>query len=203
MYKWFFKRFFDFLITLVALLIIWPFLLLVIILLHFSNKGAGVFFTQQRPGKNAKIFKIIKFKSMTDEKDAEGNLLPNEIRITKAGRFIRSTSIDELPQLINVLIGDMSLIGPRPLPIRYLKLYNENQATRHNVLPGITGWAQVNGRNNISWLKKFEYDVWYVNNISFLLDMKIYFMTVIKIIKKKDINTDSDKVGGIGFNGDN
>ena len=171
--------------------------------LHFANKGAGAFFLQERPGKNGKIFKICKFKSMTDERDSDGNLLPNEKRLTKVGRFIRNTSIDELPQLWNVLKGEMSLIGPRPLPVRYLELYNERQAHRHDLRPGITGWAQVKGRNNISWGQKFEYDVYYVENISFLFDVKILLKTIKKVFAGADINAGNDKIGGIGFNGHN
>lgn len=187
MYKNFFKRIIDFTIVFIALLIIWPILLIITIWLHFANKGAGAFFTQERPGKDGKIFKVIKFKSMTDERDAYGKLLPNEQRITKIGKFIRSTSIDELPQLINVLKGDMALIGPRPLLPRYLELYSKEQMRRHEVRPGITGWAQVNGRNAISWTKKFELDVWYVDNCSLLLDFKIIFMTIMNVLKSKDI----------------
>ena len=172
MYKHFFKRFLDFVISLLAIICLSPILLVIIVWLHFANKGAGVFFFHERPGKDAKLFKVIKFKSMTDERDAEGNLLPNERRITAAGKFVRKTSIDELPQLFNVLKGDMSLIGPRPLVPRYLELYNQEQMRRHEVRPGITGWAQVNGRNSISWTKKFEYDVWYVDHCSFILDIK-------------------------------
>lgn len=179
-----------------------PLLGAVTLWLHFANKGAGAFFHQERPGKDGKIFRLVKFKSMTDERDASGQLLPNEQRITRAGRFIRNTSIDELPQLWNVLIGEMSLIGPRPLPIRYLELYNERQAHRHDVRPGITGLAQVNGRNNISWGQKFEYDVSYVENLSFSLDVKILFKTIIKVFKGADINA-GNNVGGIGFNGHN
>ena len=167
MYKHFIKRILDFTIVFCALLILWPILLLITIWLHFANKGAGAFFFQDRPGKDGRIFKVIKFKSMTDERDKDGNLLPNEQRITKVGTFIRKTSIDELPQLFNVLKGDMALIGPRPLRVDYLPIYNKNQARRHEVRPGITGWAQVNGRNAISWTKKFEYDVWYVDHLSF------------------------------------
>lgn len=168
-----------------------------------ANKGAGAFFTQERPGKDAKIFKVIKFKSMTDERDAEGKLLPNEKRLTKVGKFIRNYSIDELPQLINVLKGDMALIGPRPLMIRYLELYSPEQARRHEVRPGVTGWAQVNGRNTITWTEKFKLDVWYVDNISIILDIKIIFLTVKNVISRKDINSSSDKVGSVGFNGHN
>lgn len=182
---------------------IWPILLIIAVWLHFANKGAGAFFTQDRPGKNGKIFKVIKFKSMTDERDENGNLLPNELRITKVGAFIRKTSIDELPQLFNVLKGDMALIGPRPLRVDYLPLYSKEQARRHEVRPGITGWAQVNGRNTISWTKKFEYDVWYVDHLSFVLDMKIIFMTVMKVLKRADINSSEDKIGIEKFNGSN
>ena len=187
MYKNFFKRIIDFIIVFIALLIIWPILLIITIWLHFANKGAGAFFTQERPGKDGKIFKVIKFKSMTDERDADGNLLPNEQRLTKVGKFVRRTSIDELPQLINVLKGDMAIIGPRPLLTKYLELYSIEQARRHEVRPGITGWAQVNGRNAISWTKKFELDVWYVDNCSLLLDLKIIFMTIMNVLKSKDI----------------
>ena len=172
MYKYFFKRLIDFTIVLIALLIIWPFLVVITIWLHFANKGAGAFFLQERPGMNEKIFKVIKYKTMNDKKDKTGRLLPDKDRLTTIGKIIRSLSIDELPQLINVLKGDMSLIGPRPLLVQYLPLYNEKQRRRHEVRPGITGWAQVNGRNAISWEQKFEYDVWYVENCSFLLDLK-------------------------------
>ena len=189
MYKLFLKRFLDFTIVLLALVVIWPILLLITLWLHFANKGAGAFFTQERPGKDAKIFKVIKFKTMTDERDSEGNLLPDESRLTKVGRFVRSTSIDELPQLINVLKGDMSLIGPRPLLPQYLPLYSLEQARRHEVRPGITGWAQCNGRNAISWTKKFELDVWYVENCSFLLDLKILFMTIRKVFIREGISS--------------
>lgn len=203
MYKQFFKRVLDFCISLIALIIISPILLVVTIWLHFANKGAGVFFTQERPGKDAKIFKVIKFKSMTDERDAEGNLLPNEQRITKIGKFIRATSLDELPQLFNVLKGDMSLIGPRPLVPRYLKLYSKEQMRRHEVRPGITGWAQVNGRNSITWTKKFELDVWYVDHVSLWLDIKIVWLTVMNVIQRKDIDSGNGKVGSVGFDGTN
>ena len=161
MYKYFFKRLIDFLIAFCALSVIWPILLAVTVWLHFANKGAGAFFLQERPGKGGKIFKVIKFKTMTDERDADGNLLPDVQRLTKVGKFVRSTSVDELPQLINVLKGDMALIGPRPLLPRYLPLYSKEQYRRHEVRPGITGWAQVNGRNNLSWTRTFELDVWY------------------------------------------
>ena len=188
MYKGGLKRSIDFIIVLCTLVVIWPILLLIIIFLHFANKGAGVFFTQDRPGKNAKIFKAIKFKTMTDDRDAGGKLLPDDVRLTKIGRIVRSLSIDELPQLINVLKGDMALIGPRPLLPKYLSLYSSEQFRRHEVRPGITGWAQVNGRNNISWKKKFELDVWYVDHMSFLLDMKIFFLTIKKVFVREGIN---------------
>lgn len=177
--------------------------MIITIWLHFANKGAGAFFTQERPGKDGKIFKVIKFKSMTDERDEDGKLLPNEKRLTKIGSIIRKTSIDELPQLINVLKGDMALIGPRPLLPRYLELYSTEQARRHEVRPGITGWAQVNGRNAITWTKKFELDVWYVDNCSLWLDIKIIFMTIRNVLMRKNINCSDDKVGNIGFDGTN
>ena len=189
MYKNFIKRLLDFLIVLSVLLIIWPILLVITIWLHFANKGAGAFFTQERPGKGGKIFKVIKFKTMTDERDAEGNLLPDEVRLTKVGKFVRSTSIDELPQLINVLKGDMSIIGPRPLLPQYLPLYSPEQARRHEVRPGITGWAQCHGRNAITWTEKFKLDVWYVDNISFLTDVKVVFITAKKVLFREDINS--------------
>lgn len=185
MYRHFFKRFFDFCIAFIALLVLSPFLLFVIIWLHFANKGAGVFFTQERPGKNEKIFKVIKFKTMNDSRDVDGNLLPDAMRLTKVGKFVRSTSIDELPQLINVLKGDMALIGPRPLLPRYLPYYTEREKLRHAVRPGITGWAQVHGRNKISWDDKLELDVQYVENLSFLLDIKIFMMTIYKVLKRE------------------
>ena len=188
MYKHGFKRVIDFIFVLLTLGVIWPVLLLIIVWLYFANKGAGVFFTQARPGKNAQIFKAIKFKTMTDERDAEGNLLPDDVRLTKVGKIVRSLSIDELPQLINVLKGDMALVGPRPLLIKYLPLYSEEQYRRHEVRPGITGWAQVNGRNNISWKKKFELDIWYVDHMSFWLDMKIFFLTIKKVFVREGIN---------------
>ena len=188
MYKHFFKRLFDFLIVLTALSIIWPFLLIITIWLHFANKGAGAFFFQERPGKDGKIFKVIKYKTMTDERDADGNLLPDEQRLTKVGKFVRSTSIDELPQLINVLKGDMALIGPRPLLVQYLPLYSKEQARRHEVRPGITGWAQCHGRNAISWTKKFELDVWYVDHLSFMTDVKVILITIKKVLMRADIS---------------
>ena len=190
-YSCFFKRVIDFILVFVVLAIIWPILLLIIIWLHFANKGAGAFFIQERPGKDGKVFQVIKFKTMTDERDAEGNLLPDAERLTKVGRFIRSTSIDELLQLINVLKGDMALIGPRPLLPQYLPLYSKEQARRHEVRPGITGWAQVNGRNAISWTKKFELDVWYVDHCSFLLDLKIIFLTIKKVFVREGISSDT------------
>ena len=192
MYKYFFKRFIDFTIALVALLVIWPFLLIVVIWLHFANKGAGAFFFQERPGKDGKIFKVIKFKTMTDERDANGELLPDADRLTKVGSFVRSTSIDELPQLINVLKGDMALIGPRPLLVQYLPLYSKEQMRRHEVRPGISGWAQCHGRNQISWTDKFKLDVWYVDNLSLLTDLKVIFITIKKVLFREDINSDND-----------
>lgn len=191
MYKNFFKRVIDFTIVLMALLIIWPILLIIYIWLTIANKGAGAVFYQERPGKDGKIFKVIKFKTMTDERDAEGNLLPDAERLTKVGKFVRSTSIDELPQLINVLKGDMALIGPRPLRVHYLPLYSKEQARRHEVRPGITGWAQVNGRNNISWTKKFELDVWYVDHCSMWTDIKVILLTIKKVLFREDINNDA------------
>lgn len=187
MYKSFFKRVFDFCISLVALLLIGWFLIIIAIWLHFANKGAGAFFTQNRPGKGEKIFKVIKFKSMTDEKDAEGNLLPEAQRLTPIGAFIRKFSIDELPQLINVLKGDMAFIGPRPLLPKYLPLYNEEQHRRHEVRPGISGWAQVHGRNNITWTEKFKLDVWYVDHCSLWIDIKVIFLTIKNVLSSKDI----------------
>lgn len=203
MYKHFFKRFFDFLLSLLALILLSWLLLIIAICMHFANKGSGVFFYHERPGKDGKLFKVIKFKSMTDERDAEGKLLPNEQRITKIGKFIRATSLDELPQLFNVLKGDMSLIGPRPLVPRYLQLYSKEQMRRHEVRPGITGWAQVNGRNSISWTKKFELDVWYVDHVSLWLDIKIIWKTVKNVIRRKDIDSGNGKVGAVGFDGTN
>lgn len=203
MYKLFFKRVLDFCISLIALICISPILIVVTIWLHFANKGAGAFFFQERPGLKGKIFKIIKFKSMTDERDAEGNLLPNDQRITKVGMFVRNTSLDELPQLFNVLKGDMALIGPRPLMPRYLELYSKEQMRRHDVRPGITGWAQVNGRNNITWTKKFELDVWYVDHVSLRLDIKIIWMTIMNVLRRKDIEYGGSSLNSEGFNGHN
>lgn len=188
MYKHFFKRVFDFIISLIALLLIGWFLIIVAIWLHFANKGAGAFFFQERPGKDAKIFKVIKFKTMTDEKDADGKLLPDAQRLTKVGKFIRSTSIDELPQLINVLKGDMALIGPRPLRVHYLPLYSPEQARRHEVRPGISGWAQCHGRNAITWTEKFKLDVWYVDHCTLWTDIRIIFITIKNVLMRKDIN---------------
>lgn len=188
MYSNYIKRILDFCIAFTALSLLWPILLVITIFLHFVNKGAGAFFTQERPGKNAKIFKVIKYKTMTDERDADGKLLPDAQRLTRIGKIVRSLSIDELPQLINVLKGDMSFVGPRPLLVKYLPLYSKEQMRRHDVRPGITGWAQVNGRNAITHTKKFEYDVWYVDNISFTLDLKILFLTVKKVFVREGIS---------------
>lgn len=187
MYKHFFKRIFDFSIALVALILIGWLLIIIALCLLFTNKGAGVFFYQERPGKDEKIFKVIKFKSMTDDRDAEGNLLPEAQRLTKIGAFIRKFSIDELPQLINVLKGDMAFIGPRPLLPKYLPLYSPEQHRRHEVRPGISGWAQVHGRNNISWTEKFKLDVWYVDHCSLWVDIKVIFLTIKNVISSKDI----------------
>lgn len=202
MYKNFLKRIIDFVVALIVLLLIWPFLGVVIICLFFANKGAGVFFIQNRPGKGGKIFKVIKFKTMTDERDGEGNLLPDSHRLTKIGRLIRELSIDELPQLINILKGDMSLIGPRPLLVQYLPLYSNEQARRHEVRPGITGWAQVHGRNLCKLSKKFEYDVWYVDHCTLATDIKIMWMTIIKVLRRSDIGEGAgsmEDVDDLGF----
>jgi len=188
MYKHFFKRFLDFWISLIVLVCISPILVVISIWLHFANKGAEAFFFQERPGKDGKIFKVIKFKTMTDERDENGRLLPDAERLTKVGKFVRSTSIDELPQLINVLKGDMALIGPRPLLPQYLPLYSPEQARRHEVRPGISGWAQCHGRNAISWTEKFKLDVWYVDHVSFLTDIKVIWITIMKVLKRADIN---------------
>lgn len=204
MYKFFFKRVLDFGISLIALIIISPILLAVTIWLHFANKGAGAFFFQERPGKDGKIFKVIKFKTMTDERGADGHLLPDAQRLTKVGRFVRSTSLDELPQLINVLKGDMALIGPRPLLVKYLPLYSKEQMRRHEVRPGISGWAQCHGRNNISWTEKFKLDVWYVDHCTLLTDMKVIWITIMKVVKRADINNESGESATIeAFNGHN
>ena len=202
MYKHFFKRLFDFWIALIALICISPILIAVTIWLHFANKGAGAFFTQERPGKNAKIFKVVKFKTMTDERDENGELLPDEDRLTKVGKFVRSTSIDELPQLFNVLKGDMALIGPRPLLVQYLPLYSPEQARRHEVRPGISGWAQCHGRNNISWTEKFKLDVWYVDHLSLWTDLKVIWITVMKVLKRADISQEGQATIE-AFNGHN
>ena len=189
MYEYCFKRLFDVCVVLLILLIAWPVMFVIIAWLCFSNGLSGVFFIQERPGKDGKIFKMIKFKSMTDKKDTDGKLLSDMQRLTKVGRFIRSTSLDELPQLLNVLKGDMALVGPRPLLPQYLSLYNKEQARRHEVRPGITGWAQVNGRNAISWTQKFELDVWYVDHLSFALDLRIIFLTIKKVFMRTGINS--------------
>lgn len=188
MYNHFFKRFIDIVVSGGVLLVLSIPLILIAIYLHFANKGAGVFFLQERPGKGGEIFKVVKFKTMTDERDVNGNLLPDEKRLTTVGKFVRSTSIDELPQLINVLKGDMSLIGPRPLLVQYLPLYSKEQARRHEVRPGITGWAQCHGRNAISWTEKFKLDVWYVDHCSFMVDMKIVWITILKVVRRADIS---------------
>ncbi len=192
MYRHFFKRLFDFVIALVGLIILSPLFLILWIGLLIANKGAGAFFLQERPGKDEKIFKVIKFKTMNDRRDENGNLLPDSERLTKIGRFVRSLSLDELPQLINVLKGDMALVGPRPLLVQYLPLYNEKQRRRHEVRPGMTGWAQVNGRNAISWQEKFEYDVWYVDHLSLSLDIKILLKTIEKVVKREGINSETN-----------
>lgn len=202
MYKHFFKRFFDFWISLIVLICISPILLVVTIWLHFANKGAGAFFFQERPGKNGKIFKVIKYKTMTDERDDDGILLPDELRLTKVGKFVRSTSIDELPQLINVLKGDMALIGPRPLLVQYLPLYSAEQARRHEVRPGISGWAQCHGRNAISWTEKFKLDVWYVDHCTLWTDIRVIFITIKNVLMRKDINS-ANAATMEAFNGHN
>lgn len=202
MYKFFFKRFFDFIISFVAIICLSPLFIVVTVWLHIAHKGAGAFFTQDRPGKDAKIFKVIKYKTMTDERDANGKLLPDVQRLTKVGRFIRATSIDELPQLFNVLKGDMALIGPRPLTPIYVQLYDKQQARRMEVRPGITGWAQVNGRNHCKLSKKFEMDVWYVDHLTLWLDIKILWMTVLNVLKHEDIGLgsgDMSEVDDLGF----
>lgn len=200
MYKHFFKRFFDFCISLIALICVSPIIIIVAIWLHFANKGAGAWFLQERPGKNGKIFKVIKFKTMTDERGADGELLSNEQRLTKVGRFVRAASLDELPQLINVVKGDMALIGPRPLLTWFLPLYDATQARRHEVRPGITGWAQVNGRNLCTYSQKFVYDVWYVDHLTLGLDIKILWVTVMSVIKRKDIgNGLQNEVDDLGW----
>ncbi len=203
-YSRYIKRTVDFLAALLLLILLSPLMLAVIVVLHFANKGAGVFFAQDRPGKGERIFKALKFKTMTDERDADGHLLPDGDRLTPVGRFVRSTSIDELPQLINILRGDMSFIGPRPLLVQYLPLYSAEQHRRHDVTPGMSGWAQVNGRNTISWTRKFELDVYYVDHISLALDVKILFLTIRNVLSRKDINTtDGTSATMDAFNGKN
>ena len=201
-YKNCLKRFFDFIISFVALVCISPLLLIVTVWLHFANKGAGAFFLQERPGKDEKIFKVIKFKTMTDERDENGNLLPDEVRLTKVGKFVRSTSIDELPQLVNVFKGDMALIGPRPLLPQYLPLYSSEQRRRHEVRPGISGWAQCHGRNAISWTDKFKLDVWYVDHCTLWTDIRIIFITIKNVLMRKDINSATSATVE-GFTGNN
>lgn len=201
-YRDYIKRALGSTISLVALMCLSPLLIVVAVWLHFANRGAGVFFLQERPGKDGKIFKIIKFKTMTDERDDEGNLLPDEDRLTRVGKFVRSTSIDELPQLVNVLKGDMALIGPRPLLVRYLPLYSEEQARRHEVRPGITGWAQCHGRNTITWTEKFKLDVWYVDHCTFFNDVKVIFSTIKKVIGRDGISQAGQATMEM-FNGNN
>lgn len=202
MYKFFFKRILDFCISLLALICLSPILLVVTIWLYYANKGAGAFFLQERPGKDAKIFRIFKFKTMTDERDADGNLLPDAERLTKVGKFVRSTSIDELPQLFNVLKGDMALIGPRPLLVHYLPLYSPEQARRHEVRPGISGWAQCHGRNAISWTEKFKLDVWYVDHCTLRTDLDVFFTTIKKVLRRDGISQEGN-VTMEEFNGNN
>ena len=202
MYKYFFKRLFDIIFSLVALLLIGWLLIIITIWLHFANKGAGAFFLQDRPGKDEKVFKVIKFKTMTDERDAEGKLLPDAQRLTKVGRFVRSTSIDELPQLINVFKGDMALIGPRPLLVKYLPLYSPEQRRRHEVRPGISGWAQCHGRNAITWQEKFKLDVWYVDHVSLMTDLKVIWITIMKVLKRDGISQEGNATME-AFNGNN
>lgn len=196
MYKHFFKRVLDFFISLIALLLIGWLLIIIAIWLHFANKGAGAFFFQERPGKGEKIFKVIKFKSMTDERDKDGNLLPDKDRITAVGKFVRKTSLDELPQLINVLKGDMALIGPRPLLVEYLPYYTEEEKLRHTVRPGITGWAQVNGRNNLSWDDKLALDVYYVKHLTFIMDCRVIIKTIVNVLSHKDVVIIPASIGG-------
>ena len=202
LYCSYFKRFLDLILSSVALLFLFPIILFSWIWLTFANKGAGALFFQERPGKDGKIFKVVKFKTMTDKRDENGILLPDEDRLTKVGKFVRSTSLDELPQLWNILMGDMSFIGPRPLLPEYLPLYSPEQARRHNVRPGLSGWAQVNGRNSISWKQRFEYDVWYVDNISFKLDLKIFFLSIKKAFVREGINSRTSATMEL-FNGNN
>lgn len=202
MYRHFLKRFLDFWIALIVLACISPLLLVVTLWLHFANKGAGAFFLQERPGKDGRIFRIIKYKTMTDERDADGHLLPDEQRLTRVGRFVRSTSIDELPQFLNVLKGDMALIGPRPLLVQYLPLYSKEQARRHEVRPGISGWAQCHGRNAISWTEKFKLDVWYVDHVSLKTDLTVIWLTIQKVLKRADISEEGHATME-AFNGNN
>lgn len=202
MYRSLFKRFFDIVFSMFGLIVASPVLLLVTIWLTFANKGAGVFFTQERPGKDTKVFKLIKFKTMTNERDENGNLLPDRERITNIGAFLRSTSMDELPQLLNIIKGDMSFIGPRPLLVQYLPLYNKEQARRHEVRPGMSGWAQCHGRNSISWTEKFRYDVWYVDNIYLKTDLIVIYLTIKKVLKREGINS-PDNTTMEYFNGHN
>ena len=202
MYKHCFKRVIDFTIALLALSVIWPILAIIALWLHFANKGAGAFFLQERPGLHGKIFKVIKFKSMTDERDADGRLLPDAQRLTAVGKFVRSTSIDELPQLINVLKGDMALIGPRPLLVQYLPLYSKEQARRHEVRPGISGWAQCHGRNTLTWTEKFKLDVWYVDHCTLWTDLQVIFITIKKVLCREDINSATSATMEF-FNGNN
>lgn len=202
MYKNFFKRIIDFTLALVGLVALSPLFLFVWVLLTIANRGAGAFFFQERPGRDAKIFRVVKFRSMNDKRDAEGNLLPDAERLTKIGKFVRATSLDEIPQLLNVLKGDMSLVGPRPLLVQYLPLYSEVQKRRHEVRPGITGWAQVNGRNAISWTRKFEYDVWYVENLSLFLDFKILILTIKKVFVRQGISQSGEATMEV-FRGNN
>jgi lipopolysaccharide/colanic/teichoic acid biosynthesis glycosyltransferase len=201
MYKKFFKRQLDFIFAMVGILVLFPIFIVAFVALYFSNKGQP-FFYQERPGRYGNVFKIIKFKTMTDQKDVNGNLLPDNLRITTFGKLVRKTSVDEIPQLINVLRGDMSIVGPRPLRVYYLPLYSKEQNRRHQVRPGITGWAQVNGRNTLSWTQKFQFDVWYVDNLSILLDVKIIFLTVLKIYKTNEVNATED-ITMIPFDGKN
>lgn len=205
MYQCFFKRLFDIVLSLTAITVLSPILVVVSVLLFFANEGAGVFFLQPRPGYKGKIFKVIKFKTMNDKRGADGKLLLDTLRITPVGQFVRNTSLDELPQLFNVLKGDMSLIGPRPLLVKYLPLYSKEQMRRHDVRPGITGWAQCHGRNAMTWGKKFELDVWYVNHISFLTDLKVILHTIKTVLSRDGINTDNAATAATmeEFNGHN
>ena len=202
MYKHFLKRCLSFCGSLLGLLLLGWLILIVMVFLHFANKGAGAFFTQERPGKDAKIYKVIKFKTMTDERDADGKLLPDAQRLTRVGKIVRSLSIDELPQLINILKGDMAFIGPRPWKVEYLPLYSSEQMRRHEVRPGISGWAQVHGRNAISFTKRLEYDIYYVDHLTFWLDVKIFFMTILKVFRREGISEEGQATSE-AFNGHN